>query len=47
MSLVANIAPPAVGVLICAIAYVSVRRAHRKISAAAPVTPAEAPSAAE
>ena len=30
MSLVANITPPAVVALVCAIAYVSVRRAHRK-----------------
>jgi hypothetical protein len=30
MSLVANIAPPAVCILVCVIAYVSVRRAHRK-----------------
>lgn len=30
MNLVGNIAPPAVGVLLCAIAYVSVRRAYQK-----------------
>ena len=36
MSMVANIAPPAVGVLLCAIAYVSVRRAYRKGREAVP-----------
>lgn len=30
MSLVANIAPPAVTLLVCVVAYISVRRAHRK-----------------
>jgi hypothetical protein len=30
MSLIANIAPPAVVFLVCVVAYVSVRRDHRK-----------------
>lgn len=37
MSLVANIAPPAVGILVCAIAYVSVRRGYRKGREVAPL----------
>lgn len=37
MSLVANIAPPAVVGLVCAIAYVSVRAGHRKGRDSAPV----------
>ena len=36
MSLVANITPPAVVALVCAIAYVSVRRAYRKAHDAVP-----------
>jgi hypothetical protein len=40
MSLVANIAPPAVGILVCAVAYISVRRAYRK---GRDVVPAPAP----
>ncbi len=38
MSLVANITPPAVGVLVCILAYVSVRRAHRKSREVAPLS---------
>jgi len=38
MSLVANIAPPAVGVLVCIVAYVSVRRGHRKGRDVAPLS---------
>lgn len=30
MNLIANIAPPAVVILVCVIAYISVRHAHRK-----------------
>jgi len=45
MSLVANIAPPAVGLLVCAIAYVSVRREHRKgRNAARPPAPQPGPA---
>jgi len=36
MSLVANIAPPSVVLLVSVIAYVSVRRAHRKGREAVP-----------
>jgi hypothetical protein len=37
MSLVANIAPPAVVVLVCMVAWVSIRREHRKGRDVAPV----------
>jgi hypothetical protein len=43
MDLVVNIAPVAVALLVCAIAWVSVRRAHRKAMASR----AEEASAAE
>lgn len=44
MSLVANITPPAVAVLVCVIAYVSVRREHRK---GRDIVPAPEPGPAE
>jgi hypothetical protein len=36
MGLIANIAPVAVALLVCAIAWVSVRRAYRKASETSP-----------
>jgi hypothetical protein len=47
MDLIANIAPVAVALLVCAIAWVSVRRAYRKASALPPAPRPEGPSAAE
>jgi hypothetical protein len=38
MSLVANIAPPTVVLLVCVVAYISVRRGHRKGRDRAPLT---------
>jgi hypothetical protein len=46
MSLVANIAPPAAVLLVCAVAWVSVRRGHRKGREAVPA-PAPEPRPAE
>lgn len=43
MDLIANIAPVAVGLLACAIAWISVRRAYSKASA----SPAEEETAGE
>jgi hypothetical protein len=47
MDLVVNIAPVAGALLVCAIAWISVRRAYRKASAPPPAPRAASPSAAE
>lgn len=47
MDFIVNAAPVVGALLVCAIAWVSVRRAYRKASAIAPAPPAEGRSAAE
>ena len=47
MDLIANIAPVAVALLVCAIALVSVRRAYRKGTDLPAAPQPETPSAAE